>query len=205
MSFLSTTTGRLFLLVAFLALLRLAFLPVGVVHSPPADGSVKSGLITVPPHSGIFYPISVRFQKETVPTICVLMLSPLQTPSEIRLLIFDRPDTAKWLHGDWSGAQYDSKTSNARQLAIPLQPKKDAPTTENYYYVVFANEDTGDKTFLAGAWLDQVPRGMLLYQQAIWLYRFLLFVVAVVIIAAFRKGAPKVAGDVYALPPSPTR
>jgi hypothetical protein len=203
MTFLSTTTGRIVLIVCFLWLLRLAFLPVGVIHSPPADGTVQGGLITVPAHGYVSNPVAVREQKYSVPMICVLMQSPLGPAPEIHVRIFDHMDLPGWAHGEWSGAIYDAKMPGARQIAIPVRPSRGGTSPDRFYYVVLGNEGAIDKTFLAAVWLDQVPQGMLFYQQGIWLLRFLLFLVGILMIVASRKPAPRTAGEIYAVPPAP--
>lgn len=206
MRFLSTTTGRIVLFVCLLALLRLAFLPASVPHLPPATGAF-GGFLTVPAHGYQSCPVSARFDEQTVPTICVFMLPQGQPPSEIRLMVWDPADLPKWRSGQQPRPVYDSKTLDTRQIAIPLSPSKSrgAGGGEHLYYVVLQNEEAVSKTFLATIWVDQVPRGMLFYQQAVWMLRFLLFILGVMILVASRKRTPRAADDVYAVPPSMSR
>ena len=81
-------------------------------------------------------------------------------------------------------------------------PSKDGMSPDRFYYVVLGNEGGTDKTFLAAVWLDQVPQGMLFYQQGIWLLRFLLFIVGILMIFASRKRTQRAAGELYAVPPA---
>lgn len=200
MGLLRTTTGKLLLFVAILALLRFAVLPIGGASSP--WDPVFSGLMTVPASGSYIQPVPVRFLAETVPTIHVMMMSPVGAPSPIRLRVFETMDPQASAKGQGS-AVFDTKTITARRVAIRLSPPR---AGEKTYYVMFSTpKGAPEKTFFATIWLDQVPKAMILYEEAQWLFRFVLVVLVVLLLIALRPRRERPQGVFYSVPPAQPR